>query len=732
MIDLDLTEIGTEDLDQLASKIESYYKQDGTIKTALAYHWEKNHLFLDGQQWITYDGNRGTGGIWRPLQPMPQNEYIPRPVTNYTYDAYQTLKAYLLKNKPRLTVRPNTQSHEDKSAAKVAELVTETNWERLNEQMNCEIAASSLLTYGTVIKKNFWDTSSLMMAKVPVMQQIPQMDPQTGQPNGQMDEVHQTDEEGNPVFQEIPLGDLNSGVVEPLRFALDPLAIDLADPRWVAEWSIKPLNWIVENYTKDMPGYTNRAQEVKEEKNLSSSMQRFYNLRASTGVKNFGSFGSTTNSAGGEMVKGCAVVKEYYERPTAKYPKGRLVVVANGIPLYAGDSPYEGPEKGDWHPYSECRWELFPGRFWGKSPLDYVTEINKQINSIDSVIALTRKTMAVPQKLEPKGSIPDGQWTGMPGQRIQYRPGPNGEKPELLPALGVNEQVFKEREQKKQDIQQISGAVDILKGDRPPGVTAASAISILFEVATGKLGPILDRWKLFIEKSEKKKLRIVAKKFREPRPDFIKMLLSYNRDLVEDDIQDFIGEDLRDNCNVIMEAASSIPKIKAAEQQRLIELANMGLIDMQDPKNRIELLERFGINGFNASTSLDIKRAEWENDLLDELSASPDNKPVVLEIDNDAEHIKCHEDRMKQPAFMSMPIEVHQAYNEHIQQHRDNQMRKMQEQMMQQATMNAPMGGPQGAPQGQAPSHQGPETPEQMREAMSAADVLGPSAGVGQ
>src|SRR5439155_248203 len=117
---------------------------------------------------------------------------------------------------------------------------------------------------------------------------------------------------------------------------------------------------------------------------------RFFQLKTSSGVRgaqtNLTGLGSTGSS---QMIENGAVVKEYYERPTAKYPKGRLIVVANNVMLYIGDSPYEGNEQGDWHPYSECRWEIVPGRFWGKGPLDNAVEIQKQINSIDSIIVLT-------------------------------------------------------------------------------------------------------------------------------------------------------------------------------------------------------------------------------------------------------------------------------------------------------------------------------------------------------
>lgn len=731
--DLDLTKTDSSERDKLVSQIETYYKNDQSSKNTLNYLWERNSLMLDGTQWLTYEGSRETGGQWRRLQPSPQNDYIPRPVTNYLFDAYQTLKGYILKNKPRITVRPNTQQCRDKTAAKIAELVANTNFERLQEVDNYEYALSCLITYGTVFKKDYWDQSYTSLVEVPRMEQRPVVDPATGLPTGQTEEVQAVDPlTGNPVFDKMPLGDVNTAVVEPFRICLDPLASNLHDIRWIMEYSIRPLSWIVENYDKpvqdaepqfdeegeELPapqqeGYTGEAKLVEPETDLASGMRRYFNLKSSAGVKTSLSTGIGTASTSGDtnMVDEAAVVKEYYERPTQKYPNGRLIVVANGKLLYAGDSPYSGPEQGDWHPYSACRWEIVPARFWGKSPFDDASEIQKHVNTIDSVIILNRKTMAIPQKLVPRGTMANNdQWTGRPGQKLPYTPGPNGEKPETIPAAGLDAQVFEERSQKVEDIKNITGAIDILKGDRPPGVTAFSALNLLFEVGAGKLFPVADRWKRFIESSEKKKLKLIAKKYREPRPEFIQRLQSMNTELTVDQIKDFVGKDLYDNCNVIIDPASAVPRMKAAEQAKLMELAQTGVLNLQDPANRSEFLQRMDILGFDSGYGKDATRADYENSILDELANSPDGmRPVVLDADNHDIHIALHQDRQKEPSFLELPFAVQQAYAEHILQHEMKKQEKLMLEMQNAASMSMATGQPPG-PVGQPnPMQQEPE-----------------------
>lgn len=682
---LDISKIPNEDSERLASAIESFYRNDSSVKTKLAYSWDRNHRFLDGDQWLVFDGDRDTGGAWRKLTVSKANEYIPRPVTNYVYDTYQTLKSYILKSKPRITVEPNTRSFRDKTAAKIAKMCSEANWERLCEERNYEYAASVLLTYGTVIKKDYWDTTTANSIEVPMLDEAG---------------MEIKDEFGNPVTQQLPLGDVNTCIVEPYCFVMDPLAMDFHKARWMMEYSIQPIELVKEIYGKQEPGYfPENLEEMNPETALSGSVQQFYDLKNSAGVRQRLSTGIGSGSAGYGELTNSVVVKEYYEKPTAQYPRGRMIVVANNKTLFAGDSPYSGSEHGDWHPYSECRWELVPGRFWGKSPLDVICDIQKQINSIDSLLILTRKTSAIPQKLVPtEAGVPVGSWTGRPGQQVPYRAG-SGYKPELLPAQGVDASVFQERSLRLEDLKTISGAIDILKGDKPPGVTAASALELLYEVGTGKIYPMLDRWKKFIECSQKKQLKLISKNYKEPRPEYIALLKNKNRDLSDSEIDMFIGADLYDNCNAIVEAGSQIPKLLAARQLRLMEAAQIGSLNLEDPQNKLEFNRQMGIVGFDNEVGPDVKRQEWENDLIENLLFSPDNKPVVLAVDNHQIHLEVVARRMKEPSFLDLPQEIQQAYMQHQQEHQQYIDMEQEQQQMQAALGNAQPQpeGPQGA-----------------------------------
>ncbi len=225
----------------------------------------------------------------------------------------------------------------------------------------------------------------------------------------------------------------------------------------------------------------------------------------------------------------------------------------------------------------------------------------------------------------------------------------------------------------------------------------------------------------------------MAKKYREPRPEFIRALVAKNTELTESIVAKFVGEDLHDNCNVIIEASSAIPKLRAAEQAMLLEVQQTGALDLQNPKNKQEFLTRLGLNGFDSDYSKDANRAKLENMYMDNIVVDPDKKPVVLLYDNHQIHKSVHADRTKEQAFMDLPPEAQQLYFAHIREHEEMEAQEQQQQAMQAAMMGAP---PAPSPS-QGQQHQsenirkGPGIEEKTKKLMGS-DLFGPSAGIAQ
>ena len=100
--ELDLNDQKTDDpenneLESFATKIETYYKQDMADKLLRAYTWDEAIRFYDGDQHIEY--NVATNRF-QQVSLTRNNDFIPRPITNYISPAVKTVISQLTKQKP--------------------------------------------------------------------------------------------------------------------------------------------------------------------------------------------------------------------------------------------------------------------------------------------------------------------------------------------------------------------------------------------------------------------------------------------------------------------------------------------------------------------------------------------------------------------------------------------------------------------------------------------------------
>jgi len=115
---------------------------------------------------------------------------------------------------------------------------------------------------------------------------------------------------------------------------------------------------------------------------------------------------------------------------------------------------------------------------------------------------------------------------------------------------------------------------------------------------------------------------------------------------------------------------------------------------LEKPENRMQFLEDLGISGYDEDVSPDVKRAQYENDLLDDMERDPEGlRPVVLMVDDHKLHQEIHARRMKEPSFMELPAEIQQSYLAHYEEHQkfiDMQQQTRELQAMQGAPTPAP------------------------------------------
>lgn len=675
--ELDIEKV--EDEDSLASKIESYYQQDMHDKLFRAYEWDESIRFYDGDQHIEYNASTHR---FQPVTIARTNDFIPRPTTNYILPAVRTIVSQLTKQKMQAKVRRNSTDPRDTAAAKIGDLVLDVKHEELKEEEKTQEKAYWGVLTGNAFKKVFWNETTNKVAVIPRMETgeeevldeegNPAVDEITGLPRRKPVERQAVDEFGMPAVDEFDVGDVDTAIIPPYNIALPASARSPLEIGWIMEYSLQKIDWIKETYGKKADGYTGKAKEVTEEKGLSKIMQLEYSLRSLVGRRSGRAFQTGAESV---ETKNSAVLKEYYSPPTKKFPKGRMVAVANHKTLYAGDNPYHVEGHDDsWNPYVHWRFEIVPGRCWGKNLVSDLVPLNRRVNAIDALIILNRKTMAVSQWLIPNGcGVANGYINGRPGLNILYNPvGASGAKPEKVAATPLPQQVYQEREQVVEDIKRIGMTQDVLEGTNPQGVKTAYQLEQLLENALASLGATFQRWEKSYEQEEKKKLLLISQRYKEPRPEFGKKLKSINKDITDIELEMFTGENLRDNVNVRVEPGSSIPRSKAGENAVLRELVQNGILDViGNSVNKREFLDKVGVKGFDYQSSPDVKRAQWENSVIEagnihDLVVDPETNATILELDDHETHLIIHSSRMKSP---NLTHEQRKTYLLHIEEH---------------------------------------------------------------
>lgn len=670
---LDLEQLDKIDLEKDPQKcvvlIDSVYEDSQPYLQRLARLWDENIHFFEGNQHIFYDE------VTRRYEIIPTNEFnkwIPRPVTNLIQPTVLTMQSLLTRQRPEAITQPNSRDPADINASKLAERVCDAKWD-MDEETTKHIQASmTAMLCGHVFRKDYWDAGA-----------------------GPFSEILQA-----------PVGDNAVEMVDPFR-----IIPDIQSGSYFLEASIQPLWWIRSQY--DQPpidqmgrptGYTGLASKVREDKKLSPILSIQQRLKSISGR------GTDSSLYAGDTERTMdshAVVKEVYIRPTRKNERGLLIVVADNKVLYRGPSPYfDSRYKDSWHPYSEFKWIDCVFRYHGLSMVESLVPLQRRLNSIDALVIINRMTMVNPIWLIPTGvGIKNGFLSGAPGLEVFWNPAAgNGAKPERLPGIGLPADIYKEREALLEAFHQIAGDAEVLQGLQPSGVDSGVQMNMLIEQASSKFNPIIQSWERFISQGQTKKMRLIANRYIENRPDFTNRLQALNRDNTEVEIKDFTGAQLNNNVNIRIEAGSSLPKSKVYELQLYQDLAKGGLFGSLDPdQNPIgnqQFLEKFGIQPIETELNADVEKARWVVSVLTAINRgelTPDKYPPLQPFDNPMIHQKIVTDYMKDPNFQD-PSGVFQN--------------KMQEigMAVQQAQMNQPQ-PPPGAPMGHPPGPPGPPPP---------------------
>lgn len=672
----------------LILKARTRIKDQGRAgKRKLEREWYRNVLFLVGRQWIEWDANKGT---WINATAP---KWYEMPVTNKFAVAYNTIKTILTQEDPRIIVRPESDSEEDQATADVADMAVDVTDAEADMKKVKEIAASWVVCCNNVFLHNYYEVSESKYGSSFVVYEQCLQCQQISRPTDVEDAGGKCPKCGGeqfkpavdqflqPVGETVPKGKLCCEAVPPFEMYFNA---EMQDFKEVPE-AIRSKEVPVDSLKETYPDFADAIKPGTGGDSISKTYMKTLAYISTTGTQSV----MSSAAAGGEKVE-TAPVDYMVCLPTTAFPDGlSATIIGDNIvelaPLkYAYGSGKQKDRK--FINFVHIGNERLPGRVWHRGKMDDVAVKQIQRNKLESFILLWTYAMSGGKWLEPSGTNMDAP-TGQPHQRLKFDMGPNGEKPELMKGLPVDQVLLALLEGMDKDIADLSASYDVLKGELPVGLKTASGLRMLTERGFSRHNEMIHNWERGLEESKIQQIEIARAFFDEERSK------TFENDLGNWETKTFTKADLQGGINIRVEPGSTLPKSKAMEDEEISHSIEEGVIDPTNPKVNFKILEKRGQTDLSSGVGEDIKDAahEWK-DFLDSVIALPQGPPEKwklrprLGIDNEQVHYMDAVSRAKTDEFFNMPIEAQNLWIEHAQIHKLN----IQAEMMQQAAMSAP------------------------------------------
>jgi hypothetical protein len=425
------------------------------------------------------------------------------------------------------------------------------------------------------------------------------------------------------------VGTQNTPIGRPTTIALSPL--EVAFPNNYARFDDLPyvvrLRWRSKTYYENHPQLKLLVPQIKWAKTPTDpSMLLFKSLATHNDLGIAPIYWSEGSSTAGHE-EGISEYEIWY-KPCDAYPDGLVFrVIGEQAPLIVhleetealpGPLPYKDASGQPLFTFAHAGYEHVGGRILASGPLDVIIQKQDQLNQLDSMILLIIMRMANPVWIWPKGAEPT-KMTGMPGLVIEYSALALGgqAKPERLAGIGPDASLFTIREQYLKDIEELAGTFDIIKGAKPTGVEAFSALQLLVERSQSRFATVFTargdayrQWYQFALELE-----------REFGPDErTKFMFTPARSWM---FENFKRSQLVGSLTVIVEDGTNTPKTSLGMRAAVEHASQLGMLNMQDPDQQYEGLKLFGLTKMVPTLDIHVQSALQKQQAFEQWAANP-------------------------------------------------------------------------------------------------------------
>ena len=607
----------------LLAKFEPLKKESTEHRWIWEREWLRDIYYTGNRQWIYYHPTR------REWLDKRTQKWIPRPVTNKMKETVQSIRTNLAAINLSIIARPVSHDTQSIAAAEIAgQMAPLIHEEHLMSQVMRE-SDFWLIVNGNACLQVSWDTDMRYNRTfIPHEQCVQCMNvfpPQVIAQNNNMcpscgsnSFIPATNPDGTPAGEYVAFGRGRTTALSPFEWAVPPNITRFDELPYIIRLRWRDKHWFEAN----RPELIHKINWEKSSNDRSLQTLKSLALTNDISSANFGTIGAS----GSHNVEG---VTEYelWMKPTQEFPDGFVMRVVGdrdpilldteneGIP---GPIPYKDIEGNPLFPFAHAQYEHVGGRLYGSSALSPLIQKQDQLNQLDSLIQLIIQRMANPVWIVPENAGID-HFTGEPGLVMKWNPLAAGgqAKPERIPGENVPASLYQLRDQIIRDIEELSGAFDIIKGQKPSGVEAFSALQLLVERSQSRFtnvfqarGEMYRRWfsiAIELERQFGPEQRVMA-------------VVGPNRGYT---FRHFENAQLQGQVNFLIEDGSAVPKTALGKRAAIEQANQLRLLDPNDPDQKYALLTHFGLSDLVPSLNYHVQAALQLQDEFEKWAEMP-------------------------------------------------------------------------------------------------------------
>ncbi len=659
--------------DQLGSCLMKFMEDQEPYFARWAETWYQNFQFVYGNQNLRWSRRYGYAVDSDFLRREPQQNM--RAQTNIIRAIAESLASLIYANLPTWEVDAAEESSvKGKRFQKIVQKMLDAYMTRLCMDKEFAIAAMSYVVFGQMAAFIDWDHKGGEIMSIPQWDKVRSPiftnymanDPLTGGlievPTQALDAMGQPrfeerwepklDQSGRQIVEKRLAGDVGVDILTPFEYRRE---IGKAAGHKSKYWQrIRLLDYdeYLDGYSQ-LAGRTKHFEGVRPVYNNPAlyriAMRHFMRMQMTTPPSLSQSTQSPQSMTNTAAFRNKVLIVDHFDKPhPVKWPNGRRVVVVNGEAVIIGEPSYNTNKKDGWHPFVEAQWFAIAPSSIASGPLTDSIQKNRELNVADSLQATAlRRNMG--------SALLIGQGSGLDPQRLSGEPGLTHVVQDVAKFRWLHDDmpippiVAELRNQIKEDVYEISGAQDAMRGEALGKDSSGYAMRQQSEREEKRLSPAKKIFGYFVSGIGEKMWSCLKANVVQLDTSVMGYLQrAASGEYQPQDVVALLSTEVDFGVDINVRADSMAARSKATDQATLMELIKGPAgVRLQNPKVLDEVLKFFDVEHLRDESASMRDRATRENGVfLDMLRLGLDMegivKPVVIFEDDDDIHIAEH------------------------------------------------------------------------------------------